>query len=75
MYIAWRDLAKDLMIARNYVPGAKALIYPDADFQAIGAGMRRLRQYAIHSPQHRLRIIWLVSRISMRESFRLLRTV
>ena len=43
VYKAWRDLAKDLMIARNYVPGAKAGIYPDADFQAIVAGMRRLR--------------------------------
>ena len=39
---AWRDLAKDLMIERNYVPGARAGIYPDADFQAIVAGMRRL---------------------------------
>ena len=43
VYKAWRDLAKDLMIARNYVPGATVGIYPDADFQAIVAGMRRLR--------------------------------
>ena len=33
---------KDLIIARNYVPGARAAIYPDADFQPIVAGMRRL---------------------------------
>ena len=43
MYSAWRDLAKDLMIARNYVPGGRAAVYPDADFQPIVAGMRRLR--------------------------------
>ena len=43
MYSAWRDLVKDLIIARNYVPGARAAIYPDADFQPIVAGMRRLR--------------------------------
>ena len=43
MYSAWRDLAKDLMIARNYVAGARAAVYPDADFQPIVAGMRRLR--------------------------------
>ena len=41
VYKACRDLAKDLMIARNYVPGARAGIYPDTDFQAIIAGMRR----------------------------------
>ena len=41
-YKAWRDLAKDLMIARNYVVGARAGIYPDANFQAIVADMRRL---------------------------------
>ena len=43
MYSAWRDLAPDLMIARNYVPGGRAAVYPDADFQPIIAGMRRLR--------------------------------
>ena len=43
MYSAWRDLVKDLMIARNYVPGARAAIYPDTDFQTVVAGMRRLR--------------------------------
>ena len=32
VYKAWPDLAKDLMIARNYVPGARVGIYPDADF-------------------------------------------
>jgi len=31
------------MIARNFVPGATAMNYPDADFQPIFAGMRRLR--------------------------------
>ena len=44
MYSAWRDLVKDLMIARNYVPGARVAIYPDADFQPIVVGMRRLRR-------------------------------
>ena len=43
VYKAWCDLAKDLMIARNYAPGARAGIYPNADFQAIVAGMSRLR--------------------------------
>ena len=43
MYSAWRDLAKDPMIARNYVAGARAAVYPDADFQPIVAGMRRFR--------------------------------
>ena len=42
MYSAWRDLVKDLMIARNYVLGAMAAIYHDADFQPIVAGIRRL---------------------------------
>ena len=43
VYKAWRDHAKDLMIARNYVPGARAGIYPDANLQAIVGDMRRLR--------------------------------
>ena len=43
LYAAWRDCAKDLMLARNYVPGPRAMTYPDADFQPIVAGMRRLR--------------------------------
>jgi len=42
-YNAWRNIVKDLMIARNFVPGATAMNYPDADFQPIFAGMRRLR--------------------------------
>ena len=43
MYSAWRDLAKDLMIARNYVAGGMAAVNPDAGFQPIVAGIRRLR--------------------------------
>ena len=43
IYGAWQDLAKDLIIARNYVPGVRAAVYPEADFQRIVAGMRRLR--------------------------------
>ena len=36
-------MVKDLMIARNFVPGASAMNYPNTDFQPIFAGMRRLR--------------------------------
>jgi len=42
-YNAWRNIVKDLMIARNFVPGTTPMNYPDADFQPIFAGMRRLR--------------------------------
>jgi len=39
-YNAWRNIVKDLMIARNFVPGATMINYPEADFQPIFAGMR-----------------------------------
>ena len=42
MYSAWRDLANDLMIARNYMPGGSGAVYPEAEFQPIVAGMTRL---------------------------------
>ena len=33
---------KHLLIARNYAPGARSAIYPEADFKPIMAVMRRL---------------------------------
>jgi len=42
-YNTWWNIVNDLMIARNFVPGATAMNYPDANFQPIFAGMRRLR--------------------------------
>jgi len=42
-YNARGNIVKDLMIGRNFVPGSTVMNYPDADFQPIFAGMRRLR--------------------------------
>jgi len=42
-YNEWRNMVKDLMIARTLVPGATTMNYPDADFPQIFTGMRRLR--------------------------------
>jgi len=39
LYAGWRDTVKDQMLARNY---ADIKTFPDADFQPIVAGMRRL---------------------------------
>jgi len=41
-YNAWRNIVKDLIMARNFVPGATAMNYPDANFQPIFASRRRL---------------------------------
>jgi len=43
LYKTWRICAKDLMIARGYTRDTDPSTYPNADFQPIVAGMRRLR--------------------------------
>ena len=42
-YNVWQNIVKDLIIARNFVPGATPMTYPDADIEPVPAGIRRLR--------------------------------
>jgi len=40
-YLGWRDAVKDEMLASGYI--SDNLHFPDAEFQQIVAGMRRLK--------------------------------
>ena len=72
-YLCWRDAVKDQMLARGYI--SDNAHFPDAEFQQIVAGMRRLKPREMNSPLRPQPITGVVCRRLTRQFCNRLRTV